>query len=305
MSDKDYIKELFSEKLGGYEAKVDPKLWSNISSQIGVVGAGTTTGLTVAAKWLIGIVVSTATVVTAVIVVNSFEDQQDKKVAEDQQTNIEQEPVVKENKPEENIVDEQIINVDNSETIAVLQNESPASAQEESAVKTEAQETQEEHNKPAVNKGVNHEEEKTEENNQGAANNEQPSSDKEVVNKEQENKTVKPETVLEVPEAFEEEVVKNESKDYSIGQLPNVFTPNNDGENDYFRIESENLTGFAITILNEQNKIVYQSSNPDFVWDGKDSAGNPVPDGRYVYFITAKEFSNDKPRRYSPLFIQR
>ena len=87
--------------------------------------------------------------------------------------------------------------------------------------------------------------------------------------------------------------------------LTNVFTPNGDGTNDFLFIQSEGLQDFSVVILNQNNKIIYQSTDPKFNWDGKLTNGDDAPIGQYVYFITAKSDSGDLINKYSTLFIQR
>jgi gliding motility-associated-like protein len=60
--------------------------------------------------------------------------------------------------------------------------------------------------------------------------------------------------------------------------IPNVFTPNNDGINEYFNIRNLLLYDHRkIVIYNRWGKTVYESTNYNNDWDGKN-----VPDG--VYF---------------------
>lgn len=70
--------------------------------------------------------------------------------------------------------------------------------------------------------------------------------------------------------------------------LPNVFTPNNDGQNDLFQpfpfkfVESINLK-----IFNRWGGIVFETTDPEILWDGKDNeSGEVVNDGVYYYTIT-------------------
>jgi len=82
----------------------------------------------------------------------------------------------------------------------------------------------------------------------------------------------------------------------NIGVIPNVFTPNNDGRNDEFLIQSTEIAKFAIVIRNDKGTVVFDSADPDFHWDGSDKMNNPVPSGTYTYQIIAvgkdqKEFS--------------
>jgi gliding motility-associated-like protein len=65
----------------------------------------------------------------------------------------------------------------------------------------------------------------------------------------------------------------------------NIFTPNNDGLNDFFVMPTLPpdfcTSSFAsITIYNRWGGIVYQSKSRDFAWDGKN-----VADGVYFYHL--------------------
>lgn len=71
-----------------------------------------------------------------------------------------------------------------------------------------------------------------------------------------------------------------------VVELPNVFTPNGDGFNDYFQmIEASGLTNFSCTIFNRWGNIVRQYDNPAFQWDGTDDNGNELSDGVYFYYV--------------------
>jgi gliding motility-associated-like protein len=72
--------------------------------------------------------------------------------------------------------------------------------------------------------------------------------------------------------------------------LPNVFTPNGDGLNDYFFPRQEltsGLTSFSINIFNRWGQLVFESTSLDGRgWDGKFN-GTDQPEGVYVYIIDA------------------
>lgn len=75
-----------------------------------------------------------------------------------------------------------------------------------------------------------------------------------------------------------------------ITNLPTLFTPNNDGSNDEFFIESVGLSDFSVVIMNEKGEILFESSAPDFRWDGRDRKTGLVADeGVYFYIITAND----------------
>lgn len=74
--------------------------------------------------------------------------------------------------------------------------------------------------------------------------------------------------------------------------VPNSFTPNGDGLNDYFSIAGFGMKTFNINIYNRQGAVVYTSNNSKFEWDGKDKNGNVLMEGNYVYQIDVKDVLN-------------
>jgi gliding motility-associated-like protein len=67
--------------------------------------------------------------------------------------------------------------------------------------------------------------------------------------------------------------------------LPNVFTPNNDGFNDLWKpFPYTNVEVIDLIVFNRWGRKVFQTSNPDINWDGKDYLSNePVSDGTFYY----------------------
>ena len=80
--------------------------------------------------------------------------------------------------------------------------------------------------------------------------------------------------------------------DFYIIYVPNTFTPNGDGINDYFSISGFGIKGFTINVFNRQGAVVYSSNNSNFVWDGKDNKGSLLTEGNYVYQIEVKDVLN-------------
>lgn len=76
-----------------------------------------------------------------------------------------------------------------------------------------------------------------------------------------------------------------------VYSFPNVFTPNGDGKNDYFRpFPYRSIESVEFTVFNRWGGIVFQSTNPDILWDGTNTeTGKPVSDG--TYFYTCKVFA--------------
>lgn len=69
--------------------------------------------------------------------------------------------------------------------------------------------------------------------------------------------------------------------------IPNAFTPNNDGDNDEFRLVGLSLSNGEVTIYNRWGEQVYHTFNLDDPWDGTKN-GVPVPEGVYVYVVTGQ-----------------
>jgi gliding motility-associated-like protein len=65
--------------------------------------------------------------------------------------------------------------------------------------------------------------------------------------------------------------------------IPNVFTPNGDNNNDFFFIEATNISSQTITILNRWNNVMFSKTGPQPIWDGRTADGAVATDG--VYFV--------------------
>ncbi|MBI1317296.1 hypothetical protein GC167_10665 [bacterium] len=78
--------------------------------------------------------------------------------------------------------------------------------------------------------------------------------------------------------------------------LPNVFTPNGDGENDVYRAEQFNVDKVEWVVLNRWGQGVNAGSGPVLEWDGRDvNSGQELAEG--VYFIRATAYGNDGSTR--------
>ena len=75
----------------------------------------------------------------------------------------------------------------------------------------------------------------------------------------------------------------------SLLTIPNIFTPNGDGVNDIFMVQSTNLTEIDCIIFDRWGVKMYdvQSDKGNIAWDGKNLFGKDVPAGTYFYIITA------------------
>lgn len=83
--------------------------------------------------------------------------------------------------------------------------------------------------------------------------------------------------------------------------LPNAFTPNGDGENDYFyprQLLAKGVTSFSMTIVNRWGQTVFESTSINGRgWDGKFN-DKDQPMGVYIYQMTAT-FKNGRTESYT------
>lgn len=72
--------------------------------------------------------------------------------------------------------------------------------------------------------------------------------------------------------------------------VPNVFTPNGDGVNDTFVLQTTNLTEISCQIFDRWGVKMYdvKSEKGNIEWDGKNLSKKDVPDGTYFYLLKAK-----------------
>jgi gliding motility-associated-like protein len=71
--------------------------------------------------------------------------------------------------------------------------------------------------------------------------------------------------------------------------IPNVFTPNNDGINDQFKINIPYNT-LSIVIYNRWGEMVFESDHHLRFWDGTLPNGNQANEGVYYYVLTGANY---------------
>lgn len=70
-------------------------------------------------------------------------------------------------------------------------------------------------------------------------------------------------------------------------RVPNVFTPDGDGQNDEFRVMYRSIVEFECWVYNRWGKLVYHWTDPAKGWDGT-IHGHPAAAGAYYYIIRAR-----------------
>lgn len=351
----EYIKEIFSKKLGEYESHVSPELWSNIASQLpqaAATTASTTTAVvakTISAKliWTAAVVaVIIASVVTYAVVQNNKEENvvavpsttqiiSPTQEATANEPAVEVTPSVKADDKKENATTPAT-----KEKTATPTDKSNSTARKELTphsipMKIDAPST------PVAPVSSN-QQNSASSNNSGTTAAVQPQPKEEVkealtakfttapVNKEDLRYFFMPQftngasylwdfgngatsSEMSPMYAFEEEgshqvTLTLEGKDgekqviaqtitvFKPGIIvaPNIFTPNGDGDNDFFDViaKSVNVTIQKIVVMSPSG-IVFESDGQQ-LWDGNNAQGIAMPAGEYQFFISGIDKEKNK-----------
>lgn len=83
-------------------------------------------------------------------------------------------------------------------------------------------------------------------------------------------------------------------------EIPNLFTPNGDGINEQFIVETNGETIYQLMIFTRWGAVIYKSSSNQIIWDGHTSAGVLANPG--VYYYTISSDLGDSQNGYVHLF---
>lgn len=72
--------------------------------------------------------------------------------------------------------------------------------------------------------------------------------------------------------------------------VPNVFTPNGDGENQTFKVITANLKTVEVEIYDRWGILLYTWNNLEGSWDGKNRNGSECSAGTYFYIVNATTY---------------
>jgi gliding motility-associated-like protein len=68
--------------------------------------------------------------------------------------------------------------------------------------------------------------------------------------------------------------------------IPDIFSPNGDGNNDVFRLRGHGITNVEFLVYSRWGELVFSSKDINKGWDGTIN-GKPQPSGNYIYYIQA------------------
>ncbi len=91
-------------------------------------------------------------------------------------------------------------------------------------------------------------------------------------------------------------------------EVPNVFSPNADGINDFFQVKAQTINTFSGIIVNRWGRTVYEWENwQDYEagWNGKLSGGTDAAPGVYYYVIKAIGMDEVEYNLQGPLHLMR
>lgn len=85
--------------------------------------------------------------------------------------------------------------------------------------------------------------------------------------------------------------------------IPNAFTPNNDGINDFFKVAATNIEMKSFRIFNRWGEEIFKSNTINFSWDGNFN-NNKCSDGAYYYVLQFESCLENKRRfRYGTITL--
>jgi gliding motility-associated-like protein len=76
--------------------------------------------------------------------------------------------------------------------------------------------------------------------------------------------------------------------------VPNAFSPDQDGVNDFFLAYGVNISSFTMQVYNRWGELLYESHNLTDGWDGSKN-GKACPPDVYVWIINYESAAADIP----------
>ena len=278
MDEKDKIAELFKDGLSDHSSPVDSKLWNNISSQLGHASTAAVTTKSLILKFIGFGSVALVTIGTIYLLNQETPEKHEKEVQIEKTT------------PEKEQTSKKIIS-ENSNTID--------SSKTENNTKVSPPIKSEKQTKEMIDEeSILHVQ----------------APDVLIVKQRKEDIDEQSETNLIIEEQQEDQITTLNNTDVKTNetpesspfkvQLPNIFTPNNDGVNDYFELNLEGLKEISFVVMDNNGAVVYQTNQTILKWDGKTVNGDLLKEGTYVYMISGIDTKGLLFKEYSNLDIR-
>lgn len=86
--------------------------------------------------------------------------------------------------------------------------------------------------------------------------------------------------------------------DIASNYIPNVFTPNNDGSNDFFKIKGENILSSSMIIFNRWGTKIFETNDALKGWNGVNENNTVAVNGTYLYLIEIT-LGNEKKYKFN------
>jgi gliding motility-associated-like protein len=86
---------------------------------------------------------------------------------------------------------------------------------------------------------------------------------------------------------------------------PNIITPNGDGKNEIFVIESENITSLRVQVRDMNGRLIHEWNNLHGFWDGRLGNGDQAPEGTYLINIFAVRADGQAVHKPATLELKR
>lgn len=99
-------------------------------------------------------------------------------------------------------------------------------------------------------------------------------------------------TALSAEQLQQFETMAADTSDTELS-IPNVFSPNGDGQNDYIDVETNGVTVYEFTVFTRSGSRIYHSLSPRIFWDGNSIGGQELSEGVYYYVI--EEQGDEEP----------
>lgn len=80
-----------------------------------------------------------------------------------------------------------------------------------------------------------------------------------------------------------------------VPKLPNIFSPNSDGINDFYRMSGllSQCNELEVEIYNRWGQEIFKDKTTYFAWDGKDQLGNEMAEGVYFVLLKTKRITEE------------